>query len=107
MGALWPARRRWLSAKHFGAAGLAEIDEIPTRPPWPGRMRKWKNREPISWAMNTYGHILKEMRQEAARQTDAVFSRLAVKLRRPAIMCAACENCLMREILTPVSAEVR
>jgi len=30
--------------------------------------------------MNTYGHVLKEMRQETARQTDAVFTRLAAKL---------------------------
>jgi len=34
----------------------------------------------ISLTMNTYGHVLKEMRQETARQTDAVFNRLAVKL---------------------------
>jgi hypothetical protein len=30
--------------------------------------------------MNTYGHVVKEMRKETARQTDAVFNRLAVKL---------------------------
>ena len=34
----------------------------------------------ISLTMNTYGHVVKEMRKETARQTDAVFNRLAVKL---------------------------
>jgi integrase len=34
----------------------------------------------ISLTMNTYGHVLKETRRETARQTDAVFTRLAVKL---------------------------
>jgi integrase len=34
----------------------------------------------ISITMNTYGHILDEMKHETSRQTDAVFDRLAVKL---------------------------
>jgi integrase len=34
----------------------------------------------ISLTMNTYGHVLEEMKCETARQTDAVFDRLAVKL---------------------------
>ena len=33
----------------------------------------------ISLTMNTYGHVLKEMRRETARQTDEVFNRLAAK----------------------------
>ena len=31
----------------------------------------------ISLTMNTYGHVLQEMRRETARQTDEVFARLA------------------------------
>jgi integrase len=41
----------------------------------------------ITITMNTYGHVLEEMKRETARQTDAVFSAtpaatnlLAVKL---------------------------
>ncbi len=34
----------------------------------------------ISLTMNTYGHVLQEMRRETARQTDEVFNRLAVSL---------------------------
>lgn len=34
----------------------------------------------ISLTMNTYGHVLQEMRRETAQETDAVFNRLAVKL---------------------------
>jgi integrase len=34
----------------------------------------------ISLTMNTYGHVLQEMRRETARQTDEVFKRLAVSL---------------------------
>jgi integrase len=33
----------------------------------------------ISLTMNTYGHILREMKHETARQTDVVFGRLVVK----------------------------
>lgn len=33
----------------------------------------------ISLTMDTYGHVLDEMKRETARQTDEVFSRLAVK----------------------------
>jgi integrase len=34
----------------------------------------------ISLTMDTYGHVLDEMKRETARQTDEVFLRLAVKL---------------------------
>jgi integrase len=34
----------------------------------------------ISLTMNTYGHVLEEMKRETARQTDAIFSLVAVKL---------------------------
>ena len=33
----------------------------------------------ISLTMNTYGHVLEEMKRETARQTDAVLERLVVK----------------------------
>jgi hypothetical protein len=34
----------------------------------------------ISLTMNTYSHILEEMKRETARHTDTVFDRLAVKM---------------------------
>jgi integrase len=36
-------------------------------------------RSTISLTTNTYGHVLKEMRRETARQTDEVFKRMAAK----------------------------
>jgi integrase len=33
----------------------------------------------ISVTMNTYGHILEEMKHETARQTDAIFSSMPTK----------------------------
>ena len=69
-----PPKLRFHDLRHSAATLL------PAQGVHPRYIMELLGHSSISLTMNTYGHILEEMKSETARQTDALFDSLAVRL---------------------------